>query len=508
MKKKHYSQLFFIISICFLILLIIGLFIEPAIARPGGGHSFSGGSSRSSGSGGGGDGIGGLIIYLILQLPPQVSIPLIIIFLVLRYGGKHFFKRFRNEEVDSGPTVTNRQNMAQGVEHKIASLKQIDPYFSRVVFYDFVGSLYNKFYSLRGTDDFEKLTPFFAKKVFEKAQKRGRQLKEKVSEIVIGNIRIKNVNLTRQDIDIIEIEISANYTLTIENKSTRYIVDEAWMLTRQKGVMSQEPEKMRTVSCPNCGAPVNFNDAGYCQFCNTFVESGKMQWMVAMKNVLRLETLKTQDLTTYSQEVGTSSPTVVQPTINQNMAAFAQNNHLNWDEFWNKFRSKIAKPIFMEIYEAWSQNRWSDVRHLVSDRLYESYNFWIEAYIRHRLFNRLDNIQIGRIELARIDLDKYYESITVRIFASCHDYIENMSGKVVGGSKRKKRDFSEYWTFIRRTGVNKSPDDFNMKTCPNCGAPADKMGQAAECGYCGAKVSNGDFSWVLSLIVQDEVYTG
>ena len=47
-----------------------------------------------------------------------------------------------------------------------------------------------------------------------------------------------------------------------------------------------------------------------------------------------------------------------------------------------------------------------------------------------------------------------------------------------------------------------------MKTCPNCGAPADKMSQGGKCEYCSAKISNGDFSWVLAMITQDEEYKG
>ncbi len=42
--------------------------------------------------------------------------------------------------------------------------------------------------------------------------------------------------------------------------------------------------------------------------------------------------------------------------------------------------------------------------------------------------------------------------MTVRIFAKMLDYTEDAEGKVVEGSKKKKRKFSEYWTFIRRIG--------------------------------------------------------
>jgi hypothetical protein len=146
------------------------------------------------------------------------------------------------------------------------------------------------------------------------------------------------------------------------------------------------------------------------------------------------------------------------------------------------------------------------VRNLLTDRVYESFMFWIKAYQRAGLKNKLENITISNVQFVALDMDKFYESITVRIYASSLDYVEDSAGRVKGGSSKRARSFSEYWTFIRRTGVEKDVYDFS--TCPNCGAPADKMGQAGVCEYCGTKISNGDFSWVLAVITQDEVYSG
>ncbi len=44
--------------------------------------------------------------------------------------------------------------------------------------------------------------------------------------------------------------------------------------------------------------------------------------------------------------------------------------------------------------------------------------------------------------------------------------------------------------------------------CPNCGAPIGSIDVAGKCRSCNAKVTRGDFDWVLSRIEQDEVYQG
>ncbi|MEE3447622.1 MAG: hypothetical protein VZQ51_03305, partial [Bacteroidales bacterium] len=80
-------------------------------------------------------------------------------------------------------------------------------------------------------------------------------------------------------------------------------------------------------------------------------------------------------------------------------------------------------------------------------------------------------------------------------------------GKTVAGDKKKPRQFSEYWTFVanRNARFKKTAD---LHSCPNCGAPVEKIGESGVCEYCNSKITDGNFSWILFSITQDEVYTG
>ena len=121
-------------------------------------------------------------------------------------------------------------------------------------------------------------------------------------------------------------------------------------------------------------------------------------------------------------------------------------------------------------------------------------------------YNVTENPVIKAWDLVRVTRDKYYDSIVVRVFAESLDYtIEQESGKVVGGSKKSPRGYSEYWTLIRGASVRGTPA--NPKACPSCAAElAISMG--GNCEYCGTHVTAGEFDWVLSKIEQDEAYTG
>jgi hypothetical protein len=96
--------------------------------------------------------------------------------------------------------------------------------------------------------------------------------------------------------------------------------------------------------------------------------------------------------------------------------------------------------------------------------------------------------------------------VAVRLWGTGRDVTtEAASGRVVGGSARRPRRYSEYWTLIRGASVRGAPR--TEKACPSCGGPL-AVSMAGNCEYCGTLVTSGAFDWVLSRIEQDDVYAG
>jgi hypothetical protein len=126
----------------------------------------------------------------------------------------------------------------------------------------------------------------------------------------------------------------------------------------------------------------------------------------------------------------------------------------------------------------------------------------MDRYAAFSYVNRVEDVEVTRIALAKIDVDAFYESITVRIFARARDWTEDAGGRVVGGSKTAHRVFSEYWTFLRAIpGTVIAPS-----SCPSCGAALSPGGGATVCASCGGKLVGGGFDWVASRIEQDDAY--
>ncbi len=527
-------------------LALIFVSIPPAQARMGGGHSYSGGSSshsssssrssRSSGGGGGsfhwsvpssgssshgggiyvpsgsGAGTGGEGSFTVLV---EIIILILVIYVLYRLlAGSPTYGRARTFQSD-GLQDWKRLDAAKpsppgGAAPQLASLQARDENFSKVLFLDFASLLYHKFYTFRGTGQFKLLAPYLSKAIIEQTAGNALYAQQRIHGIVIGQARIVSASVAGQT-DSIAVEFESNMTLRYPTgEEARFACQEQWTFSRQTGLLSSPPEQMRNLSCPACGAPADFTDAGECPYCHSFIQAGEKQWQVLRMRLLSREPFQTESPGGYVEEAGTELPTLKQANLPTQQRQFLQNHALeDWGKFFGDFGERVVKPYFLATYAAWSQGDWRKARPLVSDRLYESNNFWMEEYARQGWQNRLENIQIQNIIPARIDLDKFYESLTVRIFASCLDYTTDKQGnKVIGGSAKKPRRFSEYWTFIRTAGADNVSAGYDLKTCPSCGAPADKIGQAGTCGYCGSKLSEGRFSWVLAIITQDDAYQG
>jgi predicted lipid-binding transport protein (Tim44 family) len=207
-------------------------------------------------------------------------------------------------------------------------------------------------------------------------------------------------------------------------------------------------------------------------------------------------------LTSDVPEVGTDAPTVVQRGFKEARAAFEKMNpNFQWGEFMER-----ARLIFNELQTAWSTLDWERARPHETDNIFQMHRYWIEAYKREGMRNVLDDCRITSMQPAKITGDAFYNAITLRIGAEGYDYTIDPAGDVVAGSKRKKRRWTEYWTFIRNRNA-KSLHSRTDLSCPNCGAPL-KVNVTGICEFCGGKVTSGEFDWVLSKIEQDESYAG
>jgi Tim44-like domain len=502
-RAKFLSRILVFAGVISVVLLAFALFAPETLARVGGGQSYGGGSGGGSGEG------AGFILWILFRLLlltfeyPAIGIPLdIIIIGVVLYI---YFKKDKTPpsvcSADSVVTPAHRS-----FTQEFNQLRKFDPNFSEITFTDFCYALYSRAQDARGLGKLDELSPYLSEAARNALIERNPPNLQRVVGVIIGSMQVAGVQGLTSPVVMISIEFETNYTEITggdgqKPKEMTYYVRERWVLERKREVLSPTPAQATALHCPRCGAALMKDTTGACAFCGARIESGEFQWFVRSIALLSREA-RGPLLTSNVPEVGTDYPSAIQPNFQNVSMHFQQHNpSFRWLDFENR-----VGLIFNELQLAWSSLQWERARPHETDNIFQMHQYWIEAYKRQGLRNALDNFRITRMLPVKIKEDAFYHSITMRIWAEGQDYTVDKQGKVVSGSNKKMRRWSEYWTFIRNRNAKPTHARADLN-CPNCGAPL-KINVTGICEYCHGKVTSGEFDWVLSKIEQDESYRG
>lgn len=481
----------------FALLVLLAL---PALARVGGGESYSGSSHDSgggySGGGGGGSGDGqavGLLIELLIRLIffyPQIGIPLIIVAAIAywQYVSRNGSVRDGYQQLSSWAQERPR-SARPASPPDLDRLRAVDPNFSRPLFLDFLGLLYSRTYLLRG-EAMGAVGAYLASPLRHRLQDE-----PSCQRVIIGGMRIAAVELDPGE-QRVAVEVEAN----LEGAPGAHYVVDRMMLRRGAGVLTAAPENVYSLACPNCGSSEPVDENGRCTACQESVNDGRFGWLLVDLQRLKTEPRVEVSLA-QSERQTTGQPSLVSPGLEQALMRLRRTD----PGFTPEGLETLAVATFTALQQAWTSGSWQLARPLESDYLFGQHQLWLEAYAREGLRNVLEEIQVTRVELVRLESDRYFDSATLRMFARMKDSTVRVSdGKLLAGDPHRARAFSEYWTFVRRAGVSSQQRD--AVCCPNCGAALDRVTVAGVCEYCDANITRGDYDWVLSRIEQVEAY--
>ncbi len=165
------------------------------------------------------------------------------------------------------------------------------------------------------------------------------------------------------------------------------------------------------------------------------------------------------------------------------------------------------KSSFMGIQDAWQNKDLKKVRKWISDGVYQRFNGQFAMMNKLSQINKLTNINIDGIRIARTGTDNGYKTADVAINFTMDD--EFISDKYPSfNQKFRGESATEYWTFIKKEDAKVGKNLYDSNNCPNCGAPFDtNLGEISRCGSCGTLTNNASYDWVLSEITQEDDYS-
>lgn len=382
-------------------------------------------------------------------------------------------------------------------QSRLGPLLENDANFSLPVFREFAVLLYSQAIQER-MSNFSHSRPYLTDSAAQTLARRGKALS--VTDVVVGTCSLEAALVQGGNLQL-RVRFESNYLENTGSDQQAFVAEERWTFSRKLGSLTQIPEGATKLACPGCGFSGDFPSSGECPQCNRTNQQGQLDWVVTNIQVLNLETFTPHQAEGGGVEAGTNLPTIVHPQLGVRRRELeARHPDFQLSEFEQKVRE-----VFLAINQAWNDRDWAKARPYETDALFRTHRYWIEDYLRRGQINQLGQIQLSQVVLSNIVLDAFYESITVRLYASMTDCtVDAKSGKVLFGDSKRARSFTEYWTFIRRVGSKSTRGTTSQ--CPSCGASLDRVNQAGICEYCDSLITKGDFGWVLSNIEQDEVY--
>ena len=165
---------------------------------------------------------------------------------------------------------------------------------------------------------------------------------------------------------------------------------------------------------------------------------------------------------------GTASPASTVGSSADGLAAISKRDPRFAEE---QFLQGVQTTFFV-VEEAWSRRKPELSRQVMADGLWQQHRVQIGGYVDAHKRNVLEGLAVGSLTVIAARSDANYDTVTVRILASCADYdVDDHSGKVVRG-KKEVGQWTEDWTFQRSSSaVTPAGGGTLSQRCPNCGAP-------------------------------------
>ena len=451
----------------------------------GGGGGFGGGGGGGFGGGGGGGGEGGgeaiiLLIHLTLRYP-YVAIPLWVVVGFTVYLGK---TAENNSRVARTIRRGRKYQETAVLDAAIGQIKQRDPAFDQEVFLQRVINGFVTTQHAWSEQDLRLCRAFVSDGVRERfelyiAMQKAENIRNRMKDVEVDHCEIVSVT-SDSHFDTIHVRIRAsaisyNEDLTsgkrVSGNSARTPITftEVWSFSRRPGATTNVEASVLQGRCPNCGGPVKIVDKAECTQCQSIVNSGQYDWVLA--------------------EITQDEEWVIPP---------AQHSVRGWD----KLQQRDPGLNFQHIEDRASVIFWRSLMAVYFDDVsyaapvldadisafpklwaYESGCFWKTPAV--------GVVEIVQCVPAR---DDEFDRILVMV---------RWSATKAKGDRKKplllghQRIYSHVLILKRRKGTTSKIDNaFASFSCSGCGAPID-VGAARSCGFCGSALNDGSGDWVL-----------
>lgn len=228
----------------------------------------------------------GLIAFILLIAPFVIIV--CVIEHIMDYGLPFVGKRKKNK------VYLNKVQSTSVPLRPISSYKNLDPSFDENEFKEKISNIYIQMQNAWTAKDISPVQPYFTDALFKQFERQLDSLINNHQTNYVDRIAVLGVDINgyRQsgDMDIIVVTVNTRIVDYIVDDKTRNVVSgsktkEKFMtyeyeLCRKTGIMSNNPDKLYSVKCPNCGSNVDINASAKCPYCGTVLRIKNSDWAI------------------------------------------------------------------------------------------------------------------------------------------------------------------------------------------------------------------------------------
>ena len=260
-----------------------------------GGSSDSGGSIFDWGSSDGSSGItlfplvtgcsGGGIMFIML------IVFIIVLIAILRSKAAQQQQQQAQQTVITSVKPTD----ASELESMDKYIEEVDPAFSVSAMESKISNLYVQMQDCWCKKDISPLRPYLTDELYAQSDRQLDEIRRASQTPHIERISVLGVELRgwfeREGMDHIIAQLNTRITtystsdlngeIVKGNPNIEKFMTYEWDLTRTTGLQTEEEAEMKTVTCPNCGAPVAINKSAKCPYCDTVITLNEHDWVLS-----------------------------------------------------------------------------------------------------------------------------------------------------------------------------------------------------------------------------------
>lgn len=161
----------------------------------------------------------------------------------------------------------------------------------------------------------------------------------------------------------------------------------------------------------------------------------------------------------------------------------------------SKFKTYVDN-VFIKLHMAVVTKNSEDIKHFVSEEIYNKYQKIVENLNQKHLIQMYDEINVAQTDILNYKVTDTYMIIEVNLISRYLDYLMDEDGNYISGDTDVRSEKSNHLIFTKKINYKETK---TVRKCPGCGASID-VNASGKCDYCGTIYNLEEKDWVLTSI--------